>query len=155
MNVSTREFQLNQKEYLERVSAGEEIVLTNRNIPVAHVVKEIKNKSVDEEQIRMIVKMVLEETSTHPVEREPDFSTPPIETPVKLTSIPGVVKAEKLKVDPAVGFCELHYDVKGPHKRTMCTWEDEHGTPLVEKKWICDDCVTKYENMGRGHLYFL
>lgn len=93
------------------------------------------------------------EMGTMPVDNIPSISTIPIEK--KPISIPGVMSANKLKVDPAIGFCELHYDTQGPHKRTMCTWDDENGTPLVDKKWICDDCVTKYENMGRGHLYFL
>jgi len=54
-------------------------------------------------------------------------------------------------------FCQCHWEpVKGKiYSCKLITWEDENGSPIVDKKWACHKCILKYENMGSGHLYFL
>lgn len=53
------------------------------------------------------------------------------------------------------GWCQTHWEKGVDYELRYITWEDENGSPVVEKKWACPKCVTKYETMGRGHLYFL
>ena len=64
---------------------------------------------------------------------------------------------EELKKIDELRFCKLHWEpVKG--KMFPCrliTWEDENGTPVVDKQWACPDCLAKYESMGRGRVVYL
>lgn len=53
------------------------------------------------------------------------------------------------------GWCQLHFEKGKTYPIKEITWEDENGTPLVDKKWACPKCVEKYQNMGKGKLSFV
>ncbi len=150
MNVSTREFQLNQKEYLEKVSAGEKIILTNRGIPVAEICKAgetkeiVKEFKVDESQVRLLVRMILEEigasTNTKPIEDIPG---------------PGDDIIEDAKIEPIMGWCQLHFEKGKNYPIRKISYEDENGNELIKQKWACPKCIGDLENKGVGRVYFV
>jgi Arc/MetJ-type ribon-helix-helix transcriptional regulator len=51
------------------------------------------------------------------------------------------------------GFCDCEKGVE--YELTLITWEDENGTPIINRKFACPKCVEKYENMGRGRVFYL
>ncbi len=76
----------------------------------------------------------------------------------KWVAVPGKVELpERRAIEPSKveGWCQTHFEKNAKYVLKLVTWEDENGTPVIDKKMICPKCITKYENMGRGHLYYL
>lgn len=141
MNVSTREFQLNQKEYLDKVMEGEEIVLTNRNIPVAYVVKDLQKTEITpiptEYQIRLIVKMILAELDTRVPENKPEETgTMPIKIEEGFTP--------KMITQMAKVFPELKSEV---------LWEDYNLMPVYKTGEDEQFCTTFHQKGLRQRVY--
>lgn len=78
-----------------------------------------------------------------------------IETPIP-EEYPVIVTEEK-PVE-SMGWCMLnvaHPFAKGKNYRVFkMTWEDENGTPVVDKKWACPKCIEHYTTIGRGRVSF-
>jgi hypothetical protein len=53
------------------------------------------------------------------------------------------------------GFCQVHFEKGAEYILQLITWEDENGNPLIDKKLACPKCIEKYQNMGRGRVYFI
>lgn len=51
-------------------------------------------------------------------------------------------------------WCQLHFEKGVEYDCQLITWEDENGNPVIVDKWACPKCVKKYENMGRGKVYY-
>jgi len=54
-------------------------------------------------------------------------------------------------------YCQCHWEqTKGKtYPVKLITYEDENGFAVKDKKLACPDCILKYQNMGRGKLYYL
>lgn len=52
------------------------------------------------------------------------------------------------------GWCQLHFEKGVEYPLRNISWEDENGVAIVDKKWACPKCVEKYENMGKGKVYY-
>lgn len=173
MNVSTREFQLNQKEYLDKVNQGEQIVLTNRNVPVAYVVKELAGQTVEitpiptEYQIRLIVKMVLQELGKGTPAIEPipevhlDYKNSKVTPEVAKDILKDINKVKTISGRYEVTattlpmWCQGHFEQGVTHTCYKISYEDENGAEVLKEKWFCEKCVRSYMNrVGKvyGHL---
>ena len=152
MQVSTREFQLNQKEYLDKVSAGEKIILTNRGIPVAEVHKvgeETKEQEVNEDQIRLVVRMVIEELGATK-EKEIYSGTMPVENIDEKVALSDYEESKPIDM-----WCQLHFEAGVTYPCRKITYEDENGTELIKEKLACPKCIDSYEKRGVGRVYYL
>lgn len=85
--------------------------------------------------------------------------TMPVENKkVKWKVIPGNVELEeRLAIEPTkiIDWCQLHFEKGVTYELKLITWEDENGTPIIDKKLACPKCIEKYQKMGRGRVYFL
>ncbi len=54
-----------------------------------------------------------------------------------------------------IGWCEVHFEKGVTYPRKLITYEDENGVAVIEKKWACPKCIAKYEEMGKGRVYYL
>jgi len=103
------------------------INLTNRGVPVATVIA--FNKSVIQEKVTVIQSVI--QSGTMAVENEVDKT--------------------------GWMFCQCHWEqTKGKtYPVKLITYEDENGFAVKDKQLACPDCILKYQNMGRGKLYYL
>jgi len=53
------------------------------------------------------------------------------------------------------GWCQVHFEKGVEYELKLITYEDENANPIIEKKWACPKCIEKYEDIGRGKVYFL
>ena len=53
------------------------------------------------------------------------------------------------------GWCQVHFEKGVNYVIKLITWEDENANPIIDKKWACPKCIEKYENIGRGRVFFL
>lgn len=52
------------------------------------------------------------------------------------------------------GWCQLHFEKGKGFPLKEITWEDENGVVIIDKKLACPSCILKYENMGKGRVYY-
>lgn len=52
-------------------------------------------------------------------------------------------------------WCDCHFEKGVKYDCLLISWEDENGVSVVDKKFACPKCVEKYENMGRGKVFYL
>ena len=137
--ISTREFQLHLKSYID---GFEDLTLTKRDKVVGYFLHELP----DTKHIP---------TGTIPLDNIAGF---PINTPVMAVITPtSTMPVENLdEISEVVNrWCELHFEAKKNYPCRMINYEDENGAVLVERKWTCPNCIEKYESMGKGRIYFL
>lgn len=79
---------------------------------------------------------------------------PIVTTPVE-KKVENFVPEDALPSKPIVGWCQQHYEPKVNYDLTLINYEDENANLIVDKKYVCPKCLAKYENMGRGRVYYL
>lgn len=124
-----------------------------------------------EEEIKLIVRLVLEEFGTSLPENKPrEIGTIPVEIPLTYKSPPitGTMSFENTdKTKTIIGtryevtattlpmWCQGHFEQGVTHTCYKISYEDENGVEVLKDKWFCEKCVRGYMNrVGKvyGHL---
>lgn len=112
------------------------------------------------EAIRGLVRQLLE-TTLPPVKVVGDLKSIPTSTiPPENTYVKsGTMPVENNENKDDYGYCEGHWDsAKRKFNRKLVTVEDNNGTEILTRKWLCPKCIEKLEaNVGNygGHIDYL
>ena len=141
MKVTTREFQLNQKDYLERVAKGETIVLTLYGKDIAYITKDNPLTTINEDHTNLSAAILLDELDKRGLLKKPTGTIP------ENSTIPKNLESVKIR------WCELHFERGVTYECRLISWEDENGEVRVKEKWACPKCYDTYKLKDTGIFY--
>lgn len=111
-----------------------------------------------EEQIKLTVKMVLEEFKFPSLKVMGDLNSIPVKTstiPVETDKVKTITGRYEVTATTLSMWCQGHFEQGVSHVCYKVSYEDENGNELLKDKWLCEKCIRGYmDKVGKvyGHI---